>query len=497
MRLPVPPDLNFTWSTKTQLVWEDLAEEAAKKAGQAGDGRHMQSIKEWLLKMLRQDNFSGLGGILKTRAGTRACTRLWLENQKFQRATCKPAALTVMERAHQPRLSRLTLSNLCQLYLVYFDRLEPDFRSALSRVITEHCNRIPVRHARGGSDVWHVARQHPWVFTDIGPRRLVEQVVSEGRELEAEFSRLGLAAYLGGRYGELCRALYYLNILKELPYGNTDPVMDELLKPSVHDAPYADDMLIGHAALQIIIDRVGGDVPASWQSFVLSIAGDPRVASASARYRKWWQALGTARIEKVRGWLSKLDLKLFLDAVEEYGFEARDDAQQRMFPARKRFLEGLLKEEMVHGTRLMLGRQAERIIKRILGENSDLSYARLSGASMADKAVIYIDCGKFHLVEGSHNFMLWVYLGKPDEQLTNYNVSIFSHSDLTFSTPRRYDERFNGLPRIKIVHKGVWQRKVFEFLAENGVGLDVEAFLLPDDYQEYLLNIGLPYVVQN
>jgi len=495
MRLPAPPELNFTWSTRTRQVWEGLSEDAAHKAGNAGDGRHMQSIKEWLLKMLRQDNFSGLGGILKTRAGTRACTRLWLENQQFRRVTCKDAALTVMERAHQPRLSRLTLSNLCQLYLVHFDRLEPDFRSALSRVIIEHCNRIPGRQARGANDVWQVARQHPWVFSDTGPSRLVEQVVSEGRELEAEFSRLGITAYLGGRYGELCRALYYLNVLKELPYGTTDPVMDELLKPSVHDSPYADDMLIGHAALQIIIDRVTGDVPEPWRSFVLNIAGDPRVASASARYRKWWQALGIVRIEKVRGWLSKLDLRLFLDAVEEYGVQAGDDALQRMFPARKRFLEGLLKEGMVADTRLMLGWHAERIVTRILGENSGLSYVRLAGG-MSDKAIIYIDCGKIHLVEGSHNFKLWVYLAKPDEMLTNYNKTGFSHSDLTTLIPSRYVEKFNGLPYVGVPHNGMWHRRVFEFLAENGIGLDIEKFMLPHDYREYLSRFGLPYVAQ-
>ena len=261
-------------------------------------------------------------------------------------------------------------------------------------------------------------------------------------------------------------------------------------------APYEGETLIGHAALEIVIDRVEGDVPEAWQNFVLDIAGDPRVASASARYRKWWQALGQSRIEKVRGWLSKLDLKLFLDAVEEYGFEARDPTLQRMFPARKRFLEGLLDEGLVSGTRLMLGSHAERIIKRILGENSGLSYAKLA-SGMADKAIIYIDCGRFYLVEGSHNFKLWVYLAKPADILTDYNKIDFSHSQLTSRIPGLYRKQYGDLPYFSVSHHSMWQRRVFEFLGENGIGLDIEKFLIPSDYREYLSRFGLPYVAPN
>ena len=493
MRLPSAPELTFSWPDSSMRVWGRLTQDATEKAARAGEGRHLQDVKAWLLKMLREDNFSGLGGVLKTRAGARACTRLWLEDRRFRSVTCKQAALKVIEQAHRPRLSRLTLSNLCELYLVEFDNLELELRSELSRLITQHCERIPSRDDRNVDNVWRVAKDYPWVFSENGPRRLVDKVVNDGRELESEFRRLGLTAYLGGRYGDVCRALYYLKALEELPYGETSPVMEELRKPSVHDAPYEDGTLIGHAALEIIIDRVEGEVPEAWQNFVLDIAGDPRVASASARYRKWWQALGQSRIEKVRGWLSKLDLKLFLDAVEEYGFEAGDHALQRMFPARKRFLEGLLKESLVAGTRLMLGWQAERIIKRILGENSGLNYAKLTGG-MADKAVIYIDCGRFHLVEGSHNFKLWIYLAKPGNLPTDYTKTEFSHSDLTKLVPRRYAEENDSLRYLDVPHHGVWQRRVFEFLGDHGIGLPIETFLLPEDYKEYLSRFGLPYV---
>ena len=493
MRLRPPPDLNFEWPSQVATSWERLASVAAEKVTNAGQGRYLESIKDRLLEMVRTGQFSGIGQLLKTRSGARACTRLWLDDPAFRKAACKTSALKILEMAHQPRLSRLTLSNLCELYLTQFDLLESEFMAALSRLITDQCDRFPMRDGASATNVWQVAKQYPWIFSNSGPRELVEKVHHTGQELEAKFQSLGLSAYVNGRYGQVCRALYYLDTLKNLPYGEYHPVMDELLKPAVHDAPFEDGLLVGHAALCMLIDRVEGDVPERWQQFVLHIAGDPRVSSGSASYRKWWQALGVARIEKVRGWLSKMDLRLFLDAVEQYGKEAGDQDLQRMFPARKRFLEGLLNEKLVRNTRLMLGWNAERIIKRILGEDSGLSYAHLT-SGMSDKAVIYIDCGQFYFIEGSHSFKLWIYLDQPDELLTNYNKTSFTHSDLTRSVPRKYQENSPGLPHVGIPHNGTWQRRVFEFLGENGIGLDIEKFLLPKEYRAYMQRFGPPFI---
>ncbi|WP_308368034.1 MULTISPECIES: EH signature domain-containing protein [unclassified Microbulbifer] len=494
MRLPATPPLDFSWPAEFGSRWQRLASQAAEKAGSAGEGDFFQRVKQELLQKLAQRDFQGLAETLNSRSGARACTRLWLENESFRKALCRPKALELLAKAHQPRLSRLTLSNLCELYLVEYDHLPGDVRDVLSQIITRQCELIPAREDQDSGNIWQVARRYPWLFSDSGPRKLVESVIDTGRELEETLRRLGLAAYVGGRYGEVCRALYYLNVLRELPYGATDPVMDELLKASVHDAPYQGDELIGHAVLQIIIDRVDSEVPEPWRNFVLNIAGDPRVASASASYRKWWQALGATRTEKVRGWLSKLDLRLFLQAVEQFGIQMGKDDLQRMYPARKRFLEGLLNEKLIRNTRLMLGWQAERVIKSILGEDSGVSYALLEGGGLNDKAIIYIDCGHFFLLEGSHNFKLWIYLAKPDELLTNYNKTSFNHSDLTRVVPGKYQREYPGLPHVGIQHSGTWQRRVFEFLGDNGIGLDIEKFMLPGEYSDYIQSYGIPFV---
>ena len=118
--------------------------------------------------------------------------------------------------------------------------------------------------------------------------------------------------------------------------------------------------------------------------------------------------------------MSKEDLRLFLQAVEQYGLETANTEMQRMFPARKRFLEGLFKLKLIRNTRLLLGGKAQQSVKRILGKDVKTSFARMDGP-MNDKAVIYLDCGDFHLVEGSHSFKIWVYLAalaKPSEPMS-------------------------------------------------------------------------------
>src|SRR5690606_33067965 len=114
---------------------------------------------------------------------------------------------------------------------------------------------------------------------------------------------------------------------------------EELQKQSVAKAPFEGTRRIGHVALEILIDRSGQEASEAWQEFIINLAGDPRIASSALNYREWWQPLGEERIQKVRGWLSKEDLRLFLRAVEQYGIEAQNDELQRMFPARKIFLE--------------------------------------------------------------------------------------------------------------------------------------------------------------
>ena len=502
MKLPPIDNRPSEWPAPVIEGWVGLTEKAkSMKATVGGSDAFEQALKKWR-DMASTGRFDGLPALLKRRVGARALTDLWLNDERLGVRLLNTRMLDLLIENQQPRLTRLTLIQLIQLYFRYFDRLdelskEEGLLEPLQQHLHDQLDLMPEsKQPLFAKDVLSVLkRDGRWLLDLNGPLALVRRVREQGRELGEAFSTYGLEGFDTGRYADTCRAHFYLETLRGLQPGEWDPVLDELLKPSVSKAPYEDGKRIGHVALEILIDRATDDPGESWQSFILNLAGDPRIASSATNYREWWKPLGEARISKVRGWLSKEDLRLFLQAVEQYGIETQKDDLQRMFPARKLFLEGLFKLKLIRNTRLLLGTKAQLTVKKILGSEVKTSFARMDG-QMADKAVIYLDCGDFHLIEGSHSFKIWVYLALPSERLPSYEKNTFSHSDLTNLIPEQYEHRYPGLPMDAYTHHPPlnWQNKVFQFLGDNGIGLDIEQLLTRQDYKAYLAKFGMPVV---
>ncbi|PTL88569.1 EH signature domain-containing protein, partial [Halomonas sp. SYSU XM8] len=150
--------------------------------------------------------------------------------------------------------------------------------------------------------------------------------------------------------------------------------------------------------------------------------------------------------------------------------------------------------KVIKSTRLMLGSKAEYSVRKILKNELKVNYIKLDG-QLSDKAIIYLDCGDFYLIEGSHSFKLWVYLAPPSRKYVGYEVTSLSHFDLTNMVPEAYEKEYPNLKYTDVVHSpSTWQNKVFEFLAENGIRLDVEALLNKEDYRRYVTRFGLPVV---
>ncbi|MBS9726122.1 EH signature domain-containing protein [Stutzerimonas stutzeri] len=498
MRLPPVEFQAASWGAQMLERWTVLAKKAATMEMGAGSNDAFERMLAVLRGMASSGRFDGLPALLRRRITARALSWLWLNDEVIGSRLLNTRLLAALLDAQQPRLTRMTLQQLAQLYFRRFDRLDEKegVRELLERSLLQQLDLIPpskIQTSRADPLVTLKRKGH-WLLGLDGPRHLAERVRQGGRELGETFMELGLHGFDDGRYGDICRAHFYLETLRHLPPGESDPVLDELLKPAVAKAPFEGARRIGHVALEILIDRAGQEAGEVWQNFILNLAGDPRISSSAVNFREWWQPLGEERIQKVRGWLSKEDLRLFLQAVEQYGLETANTEMQRMFPARKRFLEGLFKLKLIRNTRLLLGGKAQQSVKRILGKDVKTSFARMDG-QMTDKAVIYLDCGDFHLVEGSHSFKIWVYLAAPGEALRTYERNTFSHYDLTTTVPGTYKKLYPGLPYDAFVHTPhAWQNKVFTFLAENGIALDVEQLLSAEDYRLQLRKFGIPAV---
>jgi len=497
MKLPPPPNLVSAWPNDVEAGWSRLLAKTERFAQSAGGGDAFDAMCGRLRRSVERADLTDIYDAIEKRLGARALTWLWNNEKGVLKRSCRSSVINALVERQKPRLTRTTLLQLGKLYFEEFDQLDQvdnGLFSSIEAVVRSQVLKIPQKQRDLSTRDPIVALQKnlDWLIGVEGPAKFSDKVRESGEELEQRFEAFGLVGYDAGRYGDLCRAHYYIKTLNSVALGQWDPVFDELLKPSVSRAPFGEDKRIGHAALEVIIDRAGSEVSEAWQDFVIGIAGDPRIKSSSRNYQEWWKPLGAARVEKVRGWLSRQDLKLFLQALEQYGLESGDAGLKRMFPARKRFLEGLYNQKLIRNTRLMLGRRTEGIVKRLLGDEIKTNFANLEGG-LSDKAIIYVDCGDFHLVEGSHNFKIWVYLAQPGKIVGSYDHTSFTPGELTHTTPAQYKAMYN-LPYDAVTHNGTWQSKVINFLAEQGIELDIESLLSTAEYRGHLAIHGYPVV---
>ncbi|UTF51785.1 EH signature domain-containing protein [Desulfomicrobium sp. ZS1] len=457
----------------------------AQKAGTTSDAFNI-SVKNFL-KIANSNNIEILYKEIIKPVHVRAITYLLLNNSSFRKKV--PISQKLLRALEKPlgRLSNLALLSLVRLWFEYFDRLGPEEILKLFGNFLNDRLEKKAANSNCSTEFQNLYEYGPVIFKKDGPARLVE-TIPPGSTLNDVFNKPGLQGYESGRFQTICRMLYYIDTLGKIPVGTHHSVLDEVIKRDVYEASYKDNLLIGHKILSIIIDRSPEeDISDSWQNVLLSIAGDPRVPKSSPKYQKWWAFLTQKQISKVCGWLSKVDLKLFLQALEEHGVSSGNTDLQRMFPSRKKFLEGLIKQGLVKHSRLFIGSNADKFFKSIYGYKELPSYARVLDSN---RSIIYLHVGNCHMIEGSHSFKLWIFTKLPDDiKILNYTKREFSVSDLSTSIVSECSNKFpNNFYYTSIVHSPSnfnWQHKAISFLRSAGESLDLEEIFTNNEYSLY------------
>lgn len=492
---PIPELAQFNWERISQQ-WSSLTVQTKKIADGAGQGEEFKSLEQQINRFVMYDQKEKLKQILIKRKGVRVLTQLWIDKEEVRKNSLNEATIDYIQAKH-PKLGMSSLMNLISLVYRYFDSLvDGNIFNRLTQWLKEQIE-LRLKDRKNSSDtILSVLNQANWLFDLTAPKALVNLAKQNHLDLTEQLKKLRLNELPQGRFLDICHAQYYLDTLREIPVGEQHDVLHELLKHDVATMPFEEGKRIGHIALEIIIDRSAGAPSEIWQNFVLNLAGDPRIANTATNYRQWWKPIGESRVKAVTSWLAKEDLRLFLGAIEEYANYTGDEALNRMFPARKRFLEGLYEHGFVRNARLMLGNQAEHTVKRVLGKSLTTSYIKLRG--MAQTSIIYLDCGDFHIIEGSHNFKLWIYMGLPSEKLNDYSLSELNHFALTNSFPQEFKKSYPKGELMPIQHSPTsWQKNAIDFLTQNGIELDLEKLFYKDEYRRYINRYGLPVVRKN
>jgi len=381
----------------------------------------------------------------------------------------------------QPKPSTLFLQSLLQYYLMHFNQ-QPEHETIARWLIS-------ALRKKGLKREWHAN-----ILGQNGPKWLAKKAIDQKRDFQNLVEEIGLHQYASGRFMKVAKGIYYVEQLEEIPVNQPHDLLDEVQKKLVYEANYDGTYQVGHKILEILIRRAPErNIHDSWLNVVMSIAGDPRISKNHPNYHKWWRLIDQKLRLRVQGWLSKLDLRLFLEALENFSSLSNNHDLQRMFPSRKKFLEGLEDNKLVDHTRLYLSAAAERYLKRNYKAEHLPAYSRIISG---DRSIVYVRLkgGRAHMVEGSHSCYLWIYkyLTEPAIVL-DYSQDQVTYGELTSGMNNKMSDRYCGAV-ARITHTPTnysWQKKAVSELQELGVNIYAKDVLSNEDYLKFKRKHGV------
>ncbi|MBE0435606.1 MAG: hypothetical protein IBX56_07370 [Methylomicrobium sp.] len=112
-----------------------------------------------------------------------------------------------------------------------------------------------------------------------------------------------------------------------------------------------------------------------------------------------------------------------------------------------------------------------------------------------NRSMIYLKVKGKHMIEGTHNFKLWIYEDlPPDSQIFNLEEKYFAPKELTTKLESNFYKYFNGLSiksPVSITHNGDWQYKAIDAFESFGVRINPEKVLTEKMYLQYKRKVGL------
>jgi len=487
------PEIHFSlpeWEYKRDFsIYEDVTKSLKEKTKSVGFQSlvFLKSTRAIFAKA-KEGKSSEIPALIRKSVDVRALTTLWLSAPFFNNCPVTEQLLNALYKP-RPALSKLVIQQLLRLFFNRFD--EVGDIDALILCLHTELDRNAKKLNK--SDLAKLIKNRKKIVSLDGPAWIAKQAIKKQIDLDSFIDEIGLNSFGDTRFYSLCQNHYYLEQLRSIKSGVDYSILQEIIKPAVYESPYKQTEMLGHEILRILIDRSPKEgVDEQWQGIILTIAGDPRISKSASKYQRWWAALSLEQIQKVRGWLSRFDLLLFLKVLEDYGKMSGKADMNRMFPDRKKFLEGLFDLGLVEDTRLFINHTAEYYLKKNYRESELPVYANVKDPS---RSMIYLKVAGKHMIEGTHNFKLWLYEDlPPGNKINKYDQTTFTPKELTTQLESYFFKEFRGLNKktpISISHNGDWQHKAIDAFYIYGVRVAPEKVLTEEKYLLYKRRYGL------
>lgn len=488
---PAPSFLeNWDWTADPHKPsWQTLTKRAETLQIKVGSGGSFKDYVGRAKAILVDFDLGRFIEALESRSMIRAFLHAWSSENSLARETLRKETIEALSSS-KAGISRLGTVALIHLHLTYFDDVEKWQKTLFSSMEKAVLQAVEAQPRNASiQDIVESVRISPELIVRKSAAQSASKIIVSGKHtLEGLLTDLKLIGFEARRYREILNHEVFLRRIETAdPHGRND-FLAELSSDAVRKASRAEGGFFGLSLVEALITRPNKTPAPEWIDTILDIAGDPRM-SHTAGWSTWWQPLHPEIRDTMIRWLSDQDLELFLRTIEEYGNRTNNEKLKRMYPDRQQFLRGLQHSGMVRETRLYMPESARSFVRRTLPPRMFQTISHLEGTP--DQSVIFIDCGTFHIVEGSHDFKIWIYEGKPHERLVRRDRFSTHIGKLRQSLADEYEA--NGQHNRGVSHNGIWQYPALEFIRQTlNVDISPSSLMTKSSYLEMLSKKGMP-----
>lgn len=483
---PAPEVAISPWKRTVNAAWKDMTRRAQHFRSQAGRTSAFEAhLRE--ARALLTETVPGSDTFWQSRSRRRAVVTVWAEDADLAERTLRSDVLDQAVPVDSPRSTLLTLV-LARIYYQYFDDLD-EWEPGLFALVGDRLALLAERTDPEGTHGVFVAlaAHRPVALGDRAPSRIAQHVSDSGEPLTTYLERVGLSDYHSGRFITLVQQYTYLKRLEQSDPTVHHDFLRELTEGDLKKAPAEGRRMFGHLVVETMTTAEDIAPHDTWMNTIIDIAGDPR-ARGTAGWNTWWAQISEKSRSVVLRWLTTNDLRLFLTAVEQLGERTHNDDLTRMFPARKRLLEGLHQQNLIRETRLLAARQVRIDLRRELAGELRTEITQLKGAHPT-LSVIYLDCGDFHVVEGSHDFSLHVFIGGPPAAFAEWSTAAIPVASMRTAAAGNHK-----IPHAAFRHPNnlQWIAQFLTFLADHGIHISPASVMDSDTLASVKRRFELP-----
>ena len=421
---------------------------------------NLDKIINELKNIAKSGNFTE--NSIKNKHYANALLNLWSTDEEFSKYV--PIRRNLLEKVidlNDNFVSLLMLYSLIDIYFFQYDNLQSE-ASFLIKYIVKELDRRAKGDVDSEIEIKHKYKNLLFDKKFLVHEKITSLAINHDVSLSTQLSKYNLIQSDLGRFYEKCRNCYYIKRVEAANLSECEPILEEVKKDKIYFKDYEDGKCVGHKLIHLLLLKLEENIfdIKKYQyviNFILNIAGDPRINHAAVNYQNWWLVLGNEDIAKMKKCLSGFDLELFLEIYGEFAEKENTHDQIRMFKERQKFLQGMMLQDLIHETKLFIGKNMVEYLRRKYNIKTLPTYYIIKDSP--SMAVIYMKYNDSLFTEGCFNCKFRGYSRIIKGSPFYSKVKEYSYRDLG----EGYFEQHSFGERYDKVHSGDWQTPIINY----------------------------------